>query len=85
MKKFAIITCSALSLFFIAGCSSSPEKAAEKYFKDSIKSHQGLNIEQIKIENISQDKTKAVIKIDSKLNYSKELTLVKKNGKWVVE
>jgi len=83
MKRF-LICLSILSLFTFTGCKSTPEKAAEKYFKNSIKS-EILNTTKLDIKTIKADENQAIVKIDASLKYSREITLVKKDGQWVVK
>ncbi|PID78048.1 MAG: hypothetical protein CSB21_01925 [Deltaproteobacteria bacterium] len=84
MKRFITVITVAL-IFVFAGCTPSPEKAAEKNFKASLKKMPGVKAKKIDIKKISGTKNKAVVEIKAKLDYSKKLTLVKKNHKWVVE
>jgi uncharacterized lipoprotein NlpE involved in copper resistance len=84
MKKFAIAL-SAASLLFLAGCTNTPEKAAESFFKDTIKAHSGLKTEKVQVVKVSEEGDKAVVNVCADLTYNEQLNLVKENGKWVVK
>lgn len=84
MKRF-IVLCTALSMVVLTGCKATPEKAAEKHFKSTIGSHSGVTTEDLNITTIKADDKKAVVKVEASLKYSKELTLVNEDGKWVVK
>jgi len=84
MKKFVILL-SAASLMLVAGCTNSPEKAAEAHYKDTIKAHSGLKTEAVEVTKISQEGDTAVVNVSADLKYNEQLNLVKEKGKWVVK
>lgn len=84
MKRFMMIL-SVAGLLMFAGCKCTPEQAAEKHFKKTIKAHGNIATENLKITTIKADDKEALVKVEADLKYAQELKIVLENGKWVVK
>lgn len=84
MKRFILILSIGCAVL-LAGCSSTPEKAAENHFKETMKNHSGITTNNLKVTKVSENGDEAVIKLEADIKYDDEITLVKENRKWKIK
>jgi uncharacterized protein YcfL len=84
LKRFIIILSIGCAVL-LAGCSSTPEKAAEKHFKETMKNHSGITTNNLKVSKVSENGDEAVVKIEADLKYDEEITLIKEKMSWKIK